>query len=164
MTKGFDLRETAHQSSGLEVLLETYPDFASEFLRGGLQKGVGKLLPDVFSEVPVIKCCNYRLTGTSMSQVVDRFAFDKIQSQLSKLYYFQFIRNPKAPDIIPLPFCAIHYEYLPTIFHQITSVIALTIKALPVPNVVIFSFHNISCISIQIRKDRGRSDKPAFFL
>ena len=65
MTKGFDLRETAHQSSGLEVLLETYPDFASEFLRGGLQKGVGKLLPDVFSEVPVIKCCNYRLTGTS---------------------------------------------------------------------------------------------------
>ena len=48
MTKGFDLRETAHQSSGLEVLLETYPDFASEFLRGGLQKGVGKLLPDVF--------------------------------------------------------------------------------------------------------------------
>ena len=102
--------------------------------------------------------------GTSMSQVVDRFAFDKIQSQLSKLYYFQIIRNPKAPDIIPLPFCAIHYEYLPTIFHQITSVIALAIKALPVPNVVIFSFHNISCISIQIRKDRGRSDKPAFFL
>ena len=104
------------------------------------------------------------LAGTSMSQVVDRFAFDKIQSQLSKLYYFQIIRNPKAPDIIPLPFCAIHYEYLPTIFHQITSVIALAIKALPVPNVVIFSFHNISCISIQIRKDRGRSDKPAFFL
>lgn len=49
MTKGFDLRETAHQSSGLEVLLETYPDFASEFLRGGLQKGVGKLLPGAFS-------------------------------------------------------------------------------------------------------------------
>ena len=115
-------------------------------------------------KLPVIKCSHYCLTGTSMSQVVDRFAFDKIQSQLSKLYYFQFIRNPKAPDIIPLPFCAFHYEYLPTIFHQITSVIALTIKALPVPNVVIFSFHNISCISIQIRKDRGRSDKPAFFL
>ena len=114
--------------------------------------------------LPVIKCSNYRLTGTSMSQAARRFAFDKIQSQLSKLYYFQIIRNPKAPDIIPLPFCAIHYEYLPIIFHQITSVIALAIKALPVPNVVIFSFHNISCISIQIRKDRGRSDKPAFFL
>ena len=117
-----------------------------------------------FPDNSVIICSHYRLSGTSMSQVVDRFAFDKIQSQLSKLYYFQIIRNPKASDIIPLPFCAIHYEYLPTIFHQITSIIALAIKALPVPNVVIFSFHNISCISIQIRKDRGRSDKPAFFL
>ena len=96
MTKGFDLRETAHQSSGLEVLLETYPDFASGFLRGGLQKGVGKLLPDVFSEVPVIKCCNYRLTGTSMSQVVGRFAFDKIQSQLFSFQSFQYLIHNRA--------------------------------------------------------------------
>ena len=109
--------------------------------------------PDAFPDVSIIKCSHYRLTGTSMSQAARRFAFDKIQSQLSKLYYFQIIRNPKTPVIIPLPFCAIYYEHLPAIFHQITSVIALAIKALPVPNVVIFSFHNISCISIQIRRE-----------
>jgi hypothetical protein len=39
----------------------------------------------LFPEVSVIKCSNYRLTGTSMSQVVDRFVFYKIQSILDSI-------------------------------------------------------------------------------
>lgn len=35
--------------------------------------------PNTFPYASVIKCSHYRLTGTSMSQVVDRFVFDKIQ-------------------------------------------------------------------------------------
>ena len=31
-------------------------------------------------KLPVIECSHYCLTGTSMSQVVDRFVFDKIQT------------------------------------------------------------------------------------
>ncbi len=46
------------------------------------QRASRKLLPDAFSDVSVIKCSHYRLTGTSMSQVVDRFALDKIQFSL----------------------------------------------------------------------------------
>ena len=57
-----------------------YPSFASGFLRDELQKGVGMPLPGAFPEVSVIKCSNYGFASTSMSQVVDRFVFDKIQS------------------------------------------------------------------------------------
>ena len=36
-------------------------------------------LPGAFPEVSVIKCSNYGFASTSMSQVVDRFVFYKIQ-------------------------------------------------------------------------------------
>ena len=36
--------------------------------------------PNAFPDVSVIKCSHYGLTGTSMSQVVDRFVFYKMQS------------------------------------------------------------------------------------
>jgi len=35
---------------------------------------------NAFSDVSVIKCSHYCLTGTSMSQVVDRIVFYKIQT------------------------------------------------------------------------------------
>jgi hypothetical protein len=43
------------------------------------QRANRKLLPDAFSDVSVIKCSHYCLTGTSMSQAARRFVFDKIQ-------------------------------------------------------------------------------------
>ena len=46
------------------------------------QRASRKLLLGAFSDVSVIKCSHYRLTGTSMSQVVDSFVFDKIQFSL----------------------------------------------------------------------------------
>jgi hypothetical protein len=41
------------------------------------QRANRKLLPDAFSDVSVIKCSHYCLTGTSMSQAARRFVFDK---------------------------------------------------------------------------------------
>ena len=43
------------------------------------QRASRKLLLGAFSDVSVIKCSHYRLTGTSMSQAARRFVFDKIQ-------------------------------------------------------------------------------------
>ena len=40
--------------------------------------------PNTFPYVSVIKCNHYCLTGTSMSQVVDRIVLDKIQSDQFK--------------------------------------------------------------------------------
>ena len=46
------------------------------------QRASRKLLLGAFLDISVIKSSHYCLTGTSMSQVVDRFALDKIQFSL----------------------------------------------------------------------------------
>ena len=50
------------------------------------QRASRKLLPDAFSDVSVIKCSHYRLIGTSMSQVVDRIVFYKMQFLVLQKY------------------------------------------------------------------------------
>ena len=59
--------------------LECVSALGQDFFAMSYKKESSGLSQVLFSEVSVIKCSNYRLTGTSMSQVADRFVFDKIQ-------------------------------------------------------------------------------------
>ena len=63
-----------------QYTLESIPALGQDFFAMSYKKESASLSQVLFPEVSVIKCSNYRLTGTSMSQVVDRFVFDKIQS------------------------------------------------------------------------------------
>ena len=62
--------------------LESIPALGQDFFTVSYKKESASLSRVLFPEVSVIKCSNYRLTGTSMSQVVDSFVFDKIQYAL----------------------------------------------------------------------------------
>ena len=59
--------------------LESIPALGQDFFTVSNKEKSAGFSRVFFPEVSVIKCRNYRLTGASMSQVVDRIVFDKIQ-------------------------------------------------------------------------------------
>ena len=65
--------------------LESIPALGQDFFTVGNKEKSASFSRVLFPEVSVIKCSNYRLTGTSMSQVVDMFVFYKIQSILDSI-------------------------------------------------------------------------------